>query len=158
MNKNNFKKYFILQMACLISCFGIVIYYLYQQPIPSLADRENILSSSLQEAGFDGVDLEYKNVSVDDDRSLDFHTLEKKFETGIVRIKIVEDRLAHSVFAIRRQVRTVVVENSVDKPDLPNAALFVKTVLEIGESAAPRKTNVVFSNSGDYPFANYKAE
>lgn len=158
MNKTNFKKYFILQMACLISIFGIVIYYLYQQPIPGLADREDILNSKLQAAGFDGVDLEYKNVSVDDDCSLDFHTLEKKFDTGIVRIKIVEDRLAHSVFSIRRQLRTVVVENSVDKSDLTNAALFVETVLEIGDSAAPRKTNVVFTTATDYHFANYKAE
>lgn len=158
MNNNSFKKYLLPQMVCLIIIFGIAVYYCYQQPVPGLAEQESILKSRLIEAGYNDIDLKYKSENVDNVSSLDFHTLEKKFETGVVRINIVEDRLAHSVFSFRRQLRTVVVENSVDKSDLANATLFVKTVLKIGEAVAPRQTNLVFTDGTKYHFANYPVD
>lgn len=150
MDKNIFKKYFLLQTACLLSFFAIVVYYLYQQPEPTLADQASVWSSGLRDAGIDEINHRYKNERVDDDRSLDLHTLEKKFQTGTVRINIVEDRLEHSVFSVRRQLRTVVVEGAVEQPDLASAAAFVNTALKTGNSAAPRKTNVIFSGAEIY--------
>lgn len=150
MNKNIFNKYLLMQAACLLSIFAVIFYYLYQEPEPTLADQATVWSAGLRDAGIEEINHRYKNARLDDDRSLDIHTLEKKFDTGTVRINIVEDRLAHSVFSIRRQARTVVVEGAVEPPDLGAAAAFVNTVLKTGYSAAPRKTNVVFSGAEIY--------
>lgn len=80
MEKNNFKKIFFLQTACLVSIYAIIIFSLYQQSFPTLADQESVLNSGFHETVSDDVNHKNKKMNRNDAGSLNLQTLEKKLK------------------------------------------------------------------------------